>query len=62
VLAVTIELTTDEAGMLRSILENDLSDLRMEIANTDSQDFRDALKRREELLKRLVATLSGGRA
>jgi hypothetical protein len=59
---VTIELTTDEAGMLHSILENDLSDLRMEIANTDSQDFRDALKRREDLLRRLVSSLAGGRA
>jgi hypothetical protein len=39
-------------------LESDRSDLRMEIANTDSQAFRDQLKRRERFLDQLLARLS----
>lgn len=54
---MTIELSDDEAQMLRAILESDRSDLRMEIANTDSQDFRDQLKRRERFLDQLLARL-----
>jgi len=33
------------------ILENDISELRMEIANTDRQGYRDMLKNREALMK-----------
>ena len=33
--------------MLREVLENYLSDLRMEIADTDSMDFREGLKHRK---------------
>jgi hypothetical protein len=54
---VTIELSDDEAEMLREILEIDRSDLRMEIANTDSQEFRERLKLRERFLDRLLARL-----
>jgi hypothetical protein len=54
-----IDLTTDEASQLRDILEEDLSELRMEIAATDSMDMREELKRTEiflkDLLKRLAA-------
>lgn len=54
---MTIELSDDEAQMLHAILESDRSDLRMEIANTDSQDFRDQLKRRERFLDQLLVRL-----
>ena len=54
---MTIELSNDEAQMLHAILESDRSDLRMEIANTDSQDFRDQLKRRERFLDQLLVRL-----
>lgn len=55
--AVTIELSDDEARVLRAILESDRSDLRMEIANTDSRSFRDQLKRRERFLDQLLSRL-----
>lgn len=52
-----INLTAEEAEMLNEILTSFLSDLRMEIADTDSMDFREELKKREVLLKRLLNDL-----
>ena len=57
---VRMELNEEESEVLRLVLEDYLSELRMEIAHTDSMDFREALKEREELLKRLIAQLAGG--
>lgn len=45
-----LELTREEAEALHAILKSCLSDLRMEIAGTDSADFREDLKWREMLL------------
>lgn len=42
---VQIEMTPEEAQILLEILEVYLSDLRMEIADTDQMDFREGLKR-----------------
>jgi hypothetical protein len=53
----TLELTTEEGHDLRFILASYLSDLRMEIADTDRQDFRESLKRREEFIKKLLTAL-----
>lgn len=55
---IQISLTNADAGMLREMLEDYLSDLRMEVAGTDSRDWREALKRREALLKRLLDELA----
>jgi hypothetical protein len=54
----TIQLGDDEAEILKSVLEEYISELRMEISNTDSMDFREALKRKEEFLKRLAGELA----
>jgi hypothetical protein len=51
------DLTPEEVEMLNEILTSYLSDLRMEIADTDSMDFREELKKREVLLKRLIADI-----
>jgi hypothetical protein len=53
----TIQLADEEAEILRSVLEEYISELRMEVANTDNMDFREALKRKEEILKRLAGQL-----
>jgi len=53
----TIQIAEDEVEVLRSVLEEYISELRMEVANTDSMDFRDDLKRKEEVLKALVERL-----
>ena len=52
-----IDLNPDEAGMLKEVLESYLSDLRMEIGRTENMSFREEMKKREELLKRLIQKL-----
>ena len=54
---VTIELAPEDARLLGEVLASYLSDLRMEIADTDAQDFRDGLKQEESTIKRLLEQL-----
>ncbi len=54
---VTIEITPEDARLLREVLESYLSDLRMEIAGTDSVSFRENLKKTEAFLKGLLTRL-----
>ena len=49
-----LELTSDEALLLKEILQSYLGDLRMEIAGTDLQSFRDKLRKNEEVIKRII--------
>ena len=56
-----LTLTDQEAGTLRRVLEEYVSDLRMEIADTDAMDFREQLKREEAFLKKLIEQLGTGR-
>lgn len=58
---VQIELTPTEAEVLKMVLEDYLSDLRMEIADTDSMDYRDKLKARKMLLRKVVSLINAGR-
>ncbi|HEX9688754.1 MAG TPA: hypothetical protein VGB47_06770 [Thermoanaerobaculia bacterium] len=53
----TIQIADDEVEVLRSVLDEYISELRMEVSNTDSMDFREELKRKEEILKGLVGRL-----
>jgi hypothetical protein len=54
---IRVELTTKEAKELHDILDNYLSDLRMEIVDTESHDFRAMLKKRKEFIARLLGQL-----
>jgi hypothetical protein len=54
---INLELTKEEKDILAMILESYLSDLRMEIADTDSMDFRESLKKRKDVLKKVLETL-----
>ena len=56
---VRIELTDDEAQRLKDLCEAELSDLRMEIAGTDSMEFRERLKQDAAFLRSLIERLSG---
>jgi hypothetical protein len=58
---VHIELKPTEAEVLKTVLESYLSDLRMEIADTDSMDFREMLKARKMVLRKVVALINAGR-
>ena len=55
---VTLELDPTEAEVLRLVLENYLSDLRMEIAGTDSMDYRVKLKERKRILRGIADRLT----
>ena len=57
----TLELDPREAAILAEVLTDYVSDLRMEVANTDSQDVRDDLKAREEFLKDLLLRLAAAK-
>jgi len=54
---IVIVLDNNEVVALGQILRSYLSDLRMEIADTDSMDFRLGLKREEEFIKDLLVRL-----
>ena len=55
-----LEITRDEATALVKVLEHYVSDLRMEVADTEQKDMRDALKVEEEALKRILQGLQAG--
>jgi hypothetical protein len=50
-------LTQEETAALRGALTSYVSDLRMEIADTDSWQWRQNLKREAMLLKKLLEQL-----
>jgi len=58
---IQLDLTKEEKDILTEILENDLSDLRMEITDTDSLDFREMLKKQKEVLMKVLETLRQAR-
>ena len=54
---VTVELTDEDAIRVKKSLELFLSDVRMEICDTDSGDFRAVLKEEKAALERVIAQL-----
>ncbi|HNQ64572.1 MAG TPA: hypothetical protein PK842_02020 [Smithella sp.] len=52
-----LNLTQEEENELLLILERYLPDIQMEIANTDSKEFRRELKEREVFMNDLIARL-----
>lgn len=56
-LALNLELGEEDANVLREALADYLSDLRMEIADTDQQDFREHLKHRKVILAGILERL-----
>jgi hypothetical protein len=53
-----LHIDAAEAQLLGRILTNYLSDLRMEIADTDLPELRDRLKRDEAIATGVIARLS----
>ncbi len=54
-----LTLTKDEAEVLRILLSERVTDLRMEISNTENYDLREAQKREEAMLKSIIGRLGG---
>lgn len=54
---VELDLTEEERQILHDVLQSYLSDLRMEIADTDRMDFRDMLKDRKAVVQKAMDSL-----
>ena len=54
---ITRDLTPDEREQLTEVLQVALSELRMEIADTDRQDFREMLKERKRVLNKVLEAI-----
>ncbi|MDE3088383.1 MAG: hypothetical protein KGJ80_03210 [Chloroflexota bacterium] len=54
-----IQLNPDEAELLHRILFTYLSDLRVEIADTDIEGFQEILKKEEEFIDNTLRRLEG---
>ncbi len=53
-----LDLDANEKSILKTVLESYLSDLRMEIADTDRMEFRDMLKERKAVLIKVLEALA----
>ena len=67
VIVISLNLSAQEAEVLRDLLEQQHTSLLLEIAKTDAREFRSALQEREEVVRRISDQLedsesSGGRA
>ena len=54
---VQLDLSPEEKKVLEEVLTTCISNLRMEICDTDRKDFRDEIKERKELLMKIVDAL-----
>jgi hypothetical protein len=54
---IQLDLTTDEREIMTTVLESYLSDLRMEIADTDRKAFRDMLKERKQVIRKVLSVI-----
>lgn len=50
---MNLDLTAEERDELMRLVDNSLSETRVEVRRTRTPDFRDQLQREEELLRRL---------
>jgi hypothetical protein len=53
----TFEFTPEELELLREVLTSDLSELRMEIVDTDNSRFKDGLKHRKQIMMDILEKL-----
>ena len=53
------ELSTEEKETLIEILEDNISDLRMEISDTDSSIFKEEIRSKKKILTDILEKLKG---
>ena len=53
----SIELSNDEATVLRGVLESYLREASSQISNTEKFELRESLKRERDIIARVVASL-----
>jgi hypothetical protein len=54
---IEIKISNEDAKILYDVLESNISDLSVEISDTDRLDFRDSLKSKRNVLQRLLAEI-----
>jgi hypothetical protein len=54
---VTLDLNADEKEVLIDLLDDCLTDLRMEICDTDNIVYKQSLKNREAVIRKIIAEL-----
>ena len=54
---ITLNFTQEECDILLEVLQTCQSDLRDEIADTHNHDYKEMLKKRKEVILRLVENL-----
>jgi hypothetical protein len=54
---IHLDLTADERELLENTLETCISDLRVEIRDTDRREYKEDLKQREAVYKKLLTAL-----
>ena len=54
----SLHLSTEQARILEEYLRRVLSDLGVEIADTDRKDYRDEIKAERRLLEQILAQLT----
>jgi hypothetical protein len=54
---IELNLSEDEQNIIEDILENNISDLSMEITNTDKMEYREKLKVKRNVLQKLLKSL-----
>jgi hypothetical protein len=52
-----LDLKPEEREVLLEVLEEQLSDLRMELADTDNAGYKDELRKRKEVLDNILNAL-----
>jgi hypothetical protein len=50
----SIEFTTEELELLRRMLKRGVNEMELEIAHTDTHEFKQMLKHRKDVLEHLV--------
>lgn len=54
-----IDLSAEERTILRQVLDESLSELRLEIASTERLSYRDELRLRKVVIVKVIASLDG---
>lgn len=52
-----LDLTDEDQQILADLLEERIGELRLEVADTDRAEYREMLKNRERVLKKLLALM-----
>lgn len=53
-----IDLTATERELVKSLMEQELEDIRSELHHTKGHDYKDGLKERERVIREVLAKLS----